>query len=422
MDLKINLCAGDKTALALLDAREVDATFTQTVKNAIKTELGTLGLTATCGDEVPQPVVYTQVQFLAAVSANDINTVVAAVQQEGDAIDVNSGSSGSSEDPPLLVAAKAGYTEIVKVLLEVSDILVNKGNAGKETALYWAASKGFAEVVKALLEHSEIEVNQVPSLGETAFFTAAKRNRLEVVKALLMHPDIDVNIKDKGDQTPLMWVSRHGHVEVAKILLSKTGIEVNAISDESSGVTALTWAARYGRVGVVRLLLTGNYPEPAIEPNKKSNYGDPPFFLAASNGFGKIVQLFLNLPVDVNMTNSSGHTALHEAAFNGHAPVIKILLKAEGIEVNKKSNIGFTALHRACQSRSISLELVEALVDGSADLDLDLNINLCTNNDKTALTRLKERRLEGLFTQELQNEIKTYLEGKGATEVCSSGE
>ena len=354
LDLKINLCAGDKTALALLDARGVDATFTQAVKNAIKTELGTLGLTATCGDEVPQPVVYTQVQFVEAVRANDINTVVAAVQQEGDAIDVN---SGSSENPPLLVAAKAGYTEIVKVLLGVSDILVNKGNAGKETALYWAASKGFAEVVKALLEHSEIEVNQVPSLGETAFFTAAKRNRLEVVKALLMHPDIDVNIKNKGEQTPLMWVSRHGHVEVAKILLSKTGIEVNAISKGFSGVTALTWAARYGRVGVVRFLLSGDYPPPAVEPNKKNGDGDPPFFLAASKGFGEVVQLFLNLPVDVNMTNSSGHTALHEAAFNGHAPVIKILLKAEGIEVNKKSNIGFTALHRAGQSRSISLEL-----------------------------------------------------------------
>jgi len=51
---------------------------------------------------------------------------------------------------------------------------------------------------------------------------------------------------------------------------------------------------------------------------------------------------------DVNATDSSGRTALIEAAWAGHADVVKCLVE-KGAKVTIADNAGFTPLMRACE-------------------------------------------------------------------------
>jgi ankyrin repeat protein len=94
--------------------------------------------------------------------------------------------------------------------------------------------------------------------------------------------------------------------------------------------------------------------------------------------------------VDVNSTEAlSGRTALHKAAYFGHAHVIDFLLDQMGIQVNAQDADGDTALHDA--ARFGHLAVVEALLSkGGADKTLTNHdgktpIDLARTADKDAV-------------------------------------
>mmetsp|Transcript_20377 Transcript_20377/g.29266 ORF Transcript_20377/g.29266 Transcript_20377/m.29266 type:complete len:410 (+) Transcript_20377:89-1318(+) len=69
---------------------------------------------------------------------------------------------------------------------------------------------------------------------------------------------------------------------------------------------------------------------------------------------------------------SSGRTALHKAAYWGHAHVIQFLVETCHVDVNVQDNAGDTALHDA--ARFAHQDVVEALINANANL-------LLTNKD-----------------------------------------
>ena len=60
---------------------------------------------------------------------------------------------------PLIVASGLGHAKVVQLLLNHSQIDVNKAFSSGETPLYLASERGQAEVVKILLRQSKINVN-----------------------------------------------------------------------------------------------------------------------------------------------------------------------------------------------------------------------------------------------------------------------
>ena len=85
---------------------------------------------------------------------------------------------------------------------------------------------------------------------------------------------------------------------------------------------------------------------------------------SSSSLFVALLFLLLLLLLDVNKSKAtSGATALHVASQNGHVEIIKLLVGAEGIKVNKLSIEGFTPLHVASQNNHI--EIVKLLLGGS---------------------------------------------------------
>jgi ankyrin repeat protein len=96
---------------------------------------------------------------------------------------------------PLIVAAKYGRVEVVRVLLE-GGADVQRANLDRHTALHVAAKRGHLEVCLLLLDCGA-NVNAVGCSKETALHLAARRTNLTVVK-VLVERGADVRLKDKN--------------------------------------------------------------------------------------------------------------------------------------------------------------------------------------------------------------------------------
>ena len=64
-------------------------------------------------------------------------------------------------------------------------------------------------------------------------------------------------------------------------------------------------------------------------------------YIAAQEGHTSVVELLLKADgVDVNKGREDGATPLFIAAFQGHSSVVELLLKADGVDVNKEEKDG----------------------------------------------------------------------------------
>merc|ERR1712002_576762 len=98
---------------------------------------------------------------------------------------------------------------------------------------------------------------------------------------------------------------------------------------------------------------------------------------AAVDGDIKKVQKFIFKGNNPNLLDSSGYTALHYAARNGHYDVCEALISAVA-DVNIPTRAGgMTALHRAALKSHI--EVIKLLINSGA------NITLTDNDNQTAL-------------------------------------
>eukprot|EP00168_Porphyra_purpurea_P008994 TRINITY_DN217_c0_g1_i4.p2 TRINITY_DN217_c0_g1~~TRINITY_DN217_c0_g1_i4.p2 ORF type:complete len:407 (-),score=128.62 TRINITY_DN217_c0_g1_i4:206-1426(-) len=97
---------------------------------------------------------------------------------------------------------------------------------------------------------------------------------------------------------------------------------------------------------------------------------------AAWGGHAKAVQALVAAGADVNAQAHHGRFALHWAGLSGCAEAVQALLAA-GADVHAKNNDGRTALHEAGRERGA--EALRALLAAGA------NVHVITNNDRTAL-------------------------------------
>ena len=173
------------------------------------------------------------------------------------------------------IAAKNGDQESTAAFLQCPGIDVNDGYESEMTPLYIAVREESIEVVKILLEFPRINVNQVVN-GENALLVATEFGNLELVTMLLEHTEINTNIVKRGNQGSSLYIaSAKGFVEIVIQLLKQSQIEVNDVFG-SQRRTALITATENQKLNVLKLLL-------------------------------------LCPKVDMNITDSSGETAIQHA-------------------------------------------------------------------------------------------------------------
>ncbi|HXG64830.1 MAG TPA: ankyrin repeat domain-containing protein [Blastocatellia bacterium] len=120
----------------------------------------------------------------------------------------------------LVVAARAGQTEIVRLLLAAGAQVNRLGGGDNQAALSAAAQGGHTEVVQALLEAGADVNSQQFGSDKTALYYAAESGHVETVKALLQK---GAGPNGRGSSHtgayPLIAAIEKGHLEVARTLL-----------------------------------------------------------------------------------------------------------------------------------------------------------------------------------------------------------
>ena len=315
------------------------------------------------------------------------------------------------------MAAMYGHTDVVKLLLTVAGMDINKADVHGQTPLYTASCNGHAAIVDLLLAAAEIDVNKANHENEqTPLFIAACSGHEAVVQRLIAVADI--NKPDINGSTPLFVAAEYGHTGVLRVLMGATGIEINKAN--KSGQSPLFISSSNGHPEDVSVLLSAT----EIDVNQVSNDGTKPidvakteeikemlrnpadlalFFAAEAGDLIKVQSLVTT--IDVNLIGVNGETAIYKAAKNGHKEVVQFLA-SHGGDLNIGNSKGWYPINVAAEYGQ--WELLPVLVSHGANIG---NINCLGSNGETALYKAAEK---GFV------EVATFLADHGADATIAS--
>jgi serine/threonine protein kinase len=216
----------------------------------------------------------------------------------------------------LFKGASAGDTESVIAAL-ASNISSNSLiHSSGQTALILAAQAGHTEVIQVLLE-AQADLNHQDHQGRTALMWGVDQGRSEVVKFLLDR-GADKNLRDAAGETALMRAVWKGHDHIVYFLMDK---DTDVNSRYPDGLTLLSAAAINGYTHIAKALL-----DAGAAPNLTSNLGQTPLMAAAWNGHIDMVQLLAARGSSLDKVSNDGWTALMNAAWGGHANIVRRLV------------------------------------------------------------------------------------------------
>ncbi|MES2603733.1 MAG: ankyrin repeat domain-containing protein [Pseudomonadota bacterium] len=148
---------------------------------------------------------------------------------------------------------------------------------------------------------------------------AAMQRDSEAVRRLI-RAGADVNALQADGATALQWAAYNGDTELAERLL-KAG--ANPALANRNGSTPMWLAASHGDAAMLATLLEGG-----ADANEQLPLGRRPLMLAARSGVVAAVSELLERGADVNAAETQrGTTALMQAADQGHADVLKVLIE-----------------------------------------------------------------------------------------------
>ena len=260
----------------------------------------------------------------------------------------------------LYAAARSGRVERALQLLVVGADARAEAPAGdrdRRGLPVLAAVLPDLRLLRALIERG-VDLNALHGTSMTPLLAATRdswHGRPEAVMTLLAN-GADPRAADADGNTPLHHAARSSDPGVAA-LLRDAGAQVDVVNTE--GVSPLGIACAAGNWRLARFLLErGAKTEPAE--------GQPVLLAAAGTEEDDAagVQLLLRHKARVNARDGRDRSALHEAAFAGHAGVCSALLDA-GADVNARDELGRTPLLDS--ARVGSLPALEALLAGGAD-------------------------------------------------------
>ena len=311
----------------------------------------------------------------------------------------------------LYAAARAGRVERALQLLDAgadARAAAPAGDRDRRGLPVLAAVLPDLRLLRGLIERG-IDLNTAHAW--TTPLLAATRDswhgRPEAVMTLLAN-GADPRIADAEGNTPLHHAARSSDPGVAA-LLRDAGAEIDALNSE--GVSPLGTACFAGNWRLARFLLErGAKPEPT---------GGQPVLLAAAateEDDAAGVQLLLRHKARVDARDARGRSALHEAAFAGHAGIAAALLDA-GADVHARDGEGRTPLLDS--ARNASLLALDALLAANADPRASdgagataLHLAVAAEAPSTALVK---RLLELGVDAQAQD-----AEGRSATDVAAT--
>ena len=267
----------------------------------------------------------------------------------------------------LLFAARSGDVDSARLLI-AAGADINDALPDGASALVVAAHSGHGDVAALLLEKGADP--NAADVGYTALHAAVLRSDLDLVKSLLAHranPNAQIT---KG--TPVRRNSQD--FELPKTLIGATPYLLAAKFLEADIMRALAAGGADTRLpmkdGATPLMAAAGMG--IVAPAQDEKRGTDRRGLAILDG-GKVepdiqvlqaVTAALDLGSDINAVNPAGDTAVHIAAAQGYADVVK-LLASRGADLNVRNVKGLTSLGallgRAGGRRESMVDLLRSL-------------------------------------------------------------
>lgn len=282
------------------------------------------------------------------------------------------------ESTPLHSAAEKGFPNLVELLLK-NRADINARDRGSRTPLIRAILKSQSAPTQILLEHGA-DPDLVDGTGNTALTYCIGAKQGGFVQLLLDHkadPETRVaGLGVDGQWTALFVPLGKGDVEMCRLLLDR-GANVNARAD--SGITPVHHAVVQNAPATLRLLL-----ERKPEVDVRDSSGNRPLDYALEHPKLENVEALLQAGADPNAPGWDGGETkswpplARVAMADGErwpAAVAEALLK-HGANVNATNGSGWTPLHQAVSSRRA--DLVELLLAHKAE------VNACGNAPKSS--------------------------------------
>ncbi|RTE83483.1 hypothetical protein BHE90_001908 [Fusarium euwallaceae] len=209
---------------------------------------------------------------------------------------------------PLDHAAKNNALGIVTAILEHPK--TDPEGKPEHSALVCAAREGYTDVVRVLLDSGRVDVNAAGTdpynfpIG-TPLTHAIENGKSEVVEQLLA-AGADPNLESRWGHIPLMIAAQNGQAEVIGQLLA-AGVDPNIQDNE--GKTALCNAA--GSICSTKMAIRVLVKAPGVKADLPDNMGRTALSLAAEAGnFGNVVTLLAVDGINPDARDATGRSPL----------------------------------------------------------------------------------------------------------------
>ena len=242
------------------------------------------------------------------------------------------------------------------------------------TALHCAAATQSPQAASSasLLLTCGAAVDAKDVRGDTPLMVAVKNTAsLDIIRVLLL-ADADPNVLDSEGLTAIQIACANGDADIADLLI-KSGAIIDRALGPPGSLPPLHAAARRGHADICRLIINRG-----VTIDLPNAAGNRPLHVAAFGRHQNVVKLLLELNCDVNALDSSHQTALMMSAIQGDDRIVTLLL-AHGADPNIATlKTLWTALHLAAREN-------HANVVRSIASDRRTNINLADAQRRTAL-------------------------------------
>lgn len=269
-----------------------------------------------------------------ACERGHLDIVVLLLQQGAD---VNEFDTFCDHYPPLTIASKGGYADIVEILLANNAIIT-------PSSLEMACENGYTTIVNILLQNKttiSLYENKMSPL-----YIASGNGHLNVVK-LILNSDIDISHFEKWSS--LCVAAHEGHIDILKILIEHGA---DASLCDMNGYSPMYAACQGGSINIVEFLIQQN-----VNLFFTDKRGWSLLHAACYNIFPKddhlsVINLLLDQKLETSFTCNNGFTPLYFASVGDSIDIVKLLLN-RGADVNHHTERSCTSLHIACKWKDI---------------------------------------------------------------------
>ncbi|XP_067661560.1 ankyrin repeat domain-containing protein 50-like [Haliotis asinina] len=259
----------------------------------------------------------------------------------------------------LHTASYRGHIGIVKYILSLNSVDVNSRGWKSRTPVMVAAKQGHKEVVKLLVQHGT-DLSLRDKLGNVVQ-TACYRRQIDVVKYVLSLNSVDIKNRGWKKRIPEMIATELRNEEVVELLVKN---EADLSLTDEDGHTILHLVSYKGCVDVLKYLLSLNY----LDINSRGWNKMTPVMLAADHGHKEVIELLINHRADLSAIDKVGNNILHIACESGHVDVVQYLLSLKLLDINSRVWNNWTPVMSATEEGH--KEVIELLINHRADLSI----------------------------------------------------